>query len=43
MEVMMWRATLFENMEDQLNAVGTLKIYARMNEYAKEHADETAP
>jgi hypothetical protein len=41
MEIMMWRAELFKNMEDQLEAVGTENIYARMNEYAKEHASET--
>ena len=38
MERMMWRAKLFEAMEKQLERVGTGNIYARMNEYAKEHA-----
>ena len=40
MERMMWRAKLFEKMERELERVGTGNIYARMNEYAKEHADE---
>ena len=42
METMMWRAKLLKNMEDELDAVGTQNIYARMNEYAKDHADQTA-
>jgi hypothetical protein len=42
MEKMMWRAKLFQTMEDQVDAVGTRNIYARMNEYAREHAEETA-
>lgn len=41
-ERMIWRAGLFKDMEDQMNSVSSHKIYAKMNEYAKGHADETA-
>ncbi len=41
MEIQMWRAKLFERMEETLAAVGDRNIFDRMNAYAEEHADQT--
>jgi len=45
MEIQMWRAKLFRSMEDQLNSVGGPMmghLYARMNDYGRQHAAANA-
>ncbi|MBE0545065.1 MAG: DUF4375 domain-containing protein [Verrucomicrobia bacterium] len=45
METQLWRAKLFQSMEDQLDATGgsmLRNLYVRMNEYARQHDEAHA-